>query len=70
MDTRIYVMTHKQYTKPDDSLYRTLHVGRALSEDLGYEGDDTGEQISNKNRNYCELTGMYWIWKNVSCDIV
>lgn len=70
MDTRIYVMTHKQYTKPDDDLYRTLHVGKAISQDLGYEGDDTGEQISNKNKNYCELTGMYWIWKNVSCDIV
>lgn len=70
MDIRIYVMTHKQYTKPDDDLYRSLHVGRAISDDLGYEGDNTGYQISDKNRNYCELTGMYWIWKNISCDVV
>ncbi|MGN0318143.1 MAG: DUF4422 domain-containing protein [Lachnospira sp.] len=70
MDTRIYVMTHKEYTKPEDELYRSLHVGKALGNDFGYEGDDTGDNISAKNRNYCELTGMYWLWKNVSCDIV
>lgn len=70
MDTRIYVMTHKEYTKPESDIYRTLHVGRALGNDFGYEGDDTGDNISAKNKNYCELTGIYWIWKNVTCDVV
>lgn len=70
MDTRIYVCTHKQYTKPEDPLYRSLHVGHAISADLGYEGDDTGDHISERNRSFCELTGIYWIWKNVKCDIV
>lgn len=70
MDTRIYVMTHKEYVKPGNDLYRSLHVGKALGNDFGYEGDDSGDNISAKNKNYCELTGMYWIWKNVSCDIV
>lgn len=70
MDTRIYVMTHKEYTKPDYDIYRTLHVGKALGNDFGYEGDDTGDNISAKNKNYCELTGIYWIWKNVQCDAV
>lgn len=70
MDTRIYVCTHKTYTKPGDDLYRTLHVGRKISDDLGYEGDDTGDHISDRNKSFCELTGIYWIWKNVSCDIV
>ncbi|MBQ1194350.1 MAG: DUF4422 domain-containing protein [Lachnospiraceae bacterium] len=68
MDTRIYVMTHKEYTKPKDDLYVSLHVGKALGNDFGYLGDDTGENISEQNASYCELTGMYWLWKNVTCD--
>lgn len=27
-------------------------------------GDDTGDNISAKNRNYCEATYIYWMWKN------
>lgn len=70
MDTRIYVMTHKEYVKPEDDMYISMHVGHALGNEFGYLADDTGDNISSKNRNYCELTGMYWLWKNVQCDIV
>lgn len=68
--TNVYVCTHKSFDAPQDELYIPLHVGRALSEALGYQGDDTGDSISEKNKSFCELTGVYWVWKNVDCDIV
>ena len=69
-DTRIYICTHKEFYPPEDPMYHPLQVGRAMHEDLGYEGDNTGDNISEKNETFCELTGLYWIWKNVKCDIV
>lgn len=71
MNVKIYTMTHKQFLKPDDPAYIPLHVGRELSQDLGYLGDNTGEHISDLNPYYGELTGLYWIWRNeTEADIV
>ena len=38
--------------------------------DIGYTGDHTGDNISLKNANYCELTGLYWAWKNLEADYI
>ncbi len=62
---KIYTMTHKKFEVPVDTMYSPLHVGRASSSELGYQGDDTGDSISDLNCYYSELTGLYWIWKNV-----
>lgn len=70
MKTKIWVVTHKKYKEIDDDVYKTIHVGRSLGESLGYLGDNTGDNISDKNRYYCELTGIYWLWKNYECDII
>ncbi len=46
---------------------RPLKVGSALSSPTpGVLSDDTGEHISGQNRLFAEMTGAYWIWKNVS----
>ena len=64
-DIIIVVATHKKYWMPLDPTYLPLHVGKEGKADLGYAGDNTGENISKKNKNYCELTGLYWAWKNL-----
>ena len=64
MSIKIFTITHKPFTPPNDSMYLPLHVGRANAENLGFLGDDTGDSISHFNPYFCELTGMYWIWKN------
>lgn len=41
-----------------------------LNENWGYLQDCTGENISNLNKYYAELTGQYWAWKNIDADII
>ena len=70
MEIKILAITHKAYWMPKDKVYMPLQVGKAGKASLGYVGDDVGENISEKNANFCELTGMYWAWKNLSCDYI
>lgn len=62
--TKIFVMAHKKFQEPNKSEYIPLQVGRAVNRDLGYLRDDTGENISEQNCYFGELTGIYWLWKN------
>lgn len=64
MSVSIYTITHMPFTPPSSPVYIPLQVGRAIHPDYGYLGDDTGDNISDKNTYYSELTGLYWIWKN------
>lgn len=64
---KIFTLTHKKFNVPTDPMYVPLQVGAATHDKLGYLTDDTGENISKLNCYYSELTGLYWVWKNV-CD--
>lgn len=70
MDIKILIAIHKKYWMPSDEVYMPIHVGREGKDNLGYVGDNTGENISIKNPNYCELTGLYWAWKNLDCEYI
>ena len=70
MNIKILVATHKAYWMPDDDIYLPLHVGREGKQYLGFIGDNTGDNISSKNPNYCELTGLYWAWKNLESEYI
>lgn len=71
MDIKIIVASHKKFDMPSDALYLPVHVGSAISKEVtDYQRDDEGENISEKNPNFCELTGIYWAWKNLDADYV
>ena len=55
---------------PSDPMYVPVHVGAALAEDPipGFQRDDEGDSISAQNPRYCELTALYWAWKNLDAD--
>ncbi len=42
----------------------------AGKQSIGFQGDDTGDNISAKNPHYCELTALYWAWKNLQADYI
>ena len=68
MKIKMIVATHKEYPMPADSMYLPVQAGRAIHSALAYSGDDSGENISQKNRSFCELTCLYWAWKNLEAD--
>ena len=76
-DVVVIVASHKAARMPEDALYLPLHVGAEGKKDeagrdldLGYTKDNTGENISLLNPGFCELTGLYWAWKNLDADYI
>lgn len=62
---------------PDNDIYMPLYVGAESKKNgdgddlnLGYVLDNTGDNISKLNASFCELTGLYWAWKNLDSDYI
>ena len=68
--TKVIVATHKKYEMPTDELYLPLQVGAEGKESLDIERDCIGDNISKLNPFFCELTGVYWAWKNLDIQNV
>ncbi|MDR0411421.1 MAG: DUF4422 domain-containing protein [Treponema sp.] len=63
----IYVAMHERaYVPPENKYIVPIQAGAVLSEER-FEGmlhDDEGDNISERNKRYCELTAQYWAYKN------
>lgn len=76
-NVKLLICYHKPATLFKDEIFTPIHVGRANARkkatpgDKNYQwmldnmiGDDTGENISDRNGCYNEMTSLYWAWKN------
>lgn len=65
---KLYVVAHKDFDGlPEGRTVIGVGENRALSVADVY--DDCGDNIAQKNGSFCELTALYWIWKNSDADI-
>lgn len=70
---QIFVVSHSEEDIKkikSDELYTPLFVGRNGRNNFGYCSDDSGDNISDKNSDLSELTGLYWMWKNTNPKII
>ena len=67
---KIYVVCHKKSYVPKNPYLYPIQVGTSIAgtrlPDMLH--DDEGNNISEKNKSYCELTAQYWAWKNDDAD--
>lgn len=68
---KIIVAAHKKYQMPQEKIYMPVQVGAEGKNSInGYVQDNVGNNISIKNPYFCELTGLYWAWKNLDADYI
>lgn len=70
----VFVSYHKKFDLLSEPSFHPIHAGRAIYETNSQEdrdwletnciGDETGDNISRFNKEFCEMTAIYWIWKN------
>ena len=67
MKIKILIAAHKKFPMPAVPGYLPVLVGakKNYKPDIPYQRDDEGDNISEKNPNYNELTAIYWAWKNL-----
>lgn len=71
-DIKILISCHKDINYPDSDIYLPVHVGaqNATQPLPGMQPDNDGENISDRNFTFCELTAQYWAWKNLEADYI
>lgn len=65
----VYQATHSKRCTYVQRWMRPIQVGAKGKPSIEEIRDDRDENISDKNPMYCELTALYWLWKNSEEDI-
>ena len=63
-------MTHKESPIPKANWLIPLGVGGFKSENIIESDDQYDDNISQLNKYYCELTGIYHAWKNSDAEYI
>lgn len=79
-NVKILLVSHKPFKIPKGEYFVPIHAGRSIAMEKSKDGkidkadldwmlkntigDDTGDNISDKNRYYSECSALYWAWKN------
>lgn len=67
----LYIVSHKDYKFLDLDCYKPIQVGYEQSKErFSKLVDSEGRNISYLNPYFCELTALYWLWKNSKEDIL
>lgn len=66
INIKIFTAFHKKFEIPNNTeIFIPIHAWKANSNiKLNMIWDNTWDNISQKNNTYCELTMLYWVWKN------
>jgi len=62
---KFFVATHKPWPLPTQPLYQPIGLNGYRPTQAPVLCDATGDNIALLNAHYSELTGWYWLWKNV-----
>ncbi len=62
----VYVAAHKAFSTELPKSHKPICVGANKNGKLFELADNSGDNISDKNSTFCELTALYWVWKNTS----
>lgn len=70
-ELEVLVACHKKFDSPLPYGYKKIQVNAAAAKEHwpGWLHDDEGDNISSENPYYCELTALYWGWKNSDAEI-
>ncbi|MGN1213102.1 MAG: DUF4422 domain-containing protein [Christensenellales bacterium] len=70
MNVKIFISCHKKFKSLNNEIFVPIQVGTEINKKI--EGmvhdNDLPDNISQKNKKYCELTAHYFAWKNVDAD--